>query len=367
MNVAGTWNGKIYGTNTGNVSIQLTQTGNRLEGKVRLMDDAFGVVVYDATGEANDNVNLHLNPVQFPEGIEVRDVTVTATLNERGHLQGEWESELGTGGTFLTFPHGSVNQPANHATAPEQLYNKSVPVGSVRLYGDDIEKLIQAVQKDFVQGRAVITYDFRGHKIIKYAEDFLKEIVEIDRLKALTINIQEPESNGINRSVTIELAEFHGSVIRVSSPNETWVIGKAETLKKIMQDYESSIVTNYRKYGLDFNFIIFLLMLVVMPEIENWPERLGFVLGVFTILSALLLLHRKFIPNTIINKSKKNTGWLKRIWPSILSWVMTTGGALIAGLLLHLFTGGEVFGLTNESIANGVKFLFETLSTYLNS
>ena len=363
MNVAGTWNGKIYGTNTGNISIQLIQTKNKLEGKVRLMDDAFGIVVYEAKGEANDNVNLSLKPIQFPENIEIKDVKVTATLNEQGHLQGEWDSELGTGGTFLAFPHGSVSQTINRSHTPEQLYNKSVPVGSVRLYGNDIEKLIQAVKKDFVQGRVVITYDFRGHKIIKYAEDFLEEIAEIDRLKALTINIQEPESNGINRSVTVELAEYHGSVIRVSSPNETWVIGKSEALKKVIADYESSIVTNYRKYGLDFNFIIFLLMLVVIPEIKNWPERLGFVLGVFVILSALLVLHRKLIPNTIINKSKKDIGKLKRIWPSVLSWVMTLAGTLIAGLLLHLFTGGEVLGVTNQNIIQNIQVIFDKFIT----
>ena len=360
MNVAGIWNGQIYGTNTGNVSIQLAQEGNNLTGKVRLMDHAFGLVVYEVEGEAVDEVKLLLKPVQGPEGIEVKNVEVTAILNERGHLQGEWESELGTGGTFLAFPHGSINQKTANTTAPEQLYNKSVTVGSVRLYGVDIEKLIDAVKQDFVQGRVVITYDFRGHKIIKYAEDFLEELTDIERLKALTINIQEPETNGINRSVTVELAEYHGSVIRVSSPNETWVVGKSEALKKVISQYESSVITNYRKHGLDFNFIIFLLMLVVIPEIQNWPQRLGFVLGVFAILTVLLLLHRKLIPNTIVNKSKKSTGRLKRMWPSILSLLMTITGTLIAGLLLHLFTGGEVFGLDNETISNFIRNIIKT-------
>ena len=359
MEVAGTWNGKIYGTNTGNISIKLKQNEKLLEGEVRLMDDTYGVVVYNAKGSVDDSVHLLLEPIQFVEDVQVSKVQVNAVLNGQGHLQGEWSSDLGTGGTFLAFPHGSMIKSAKKSDTPEQIYNKTIFFGSVRLYGNDLKKLIQIIKKDFVQGRVVITYDFNGHKITKYAEDFFNEISDIKILRAITINIQEPEFNGINRSVVIEFAEYFGSVIRVSSSSETWVVGKAETLKKALTDYERFIVTNYRRYGLDINFLIFLTMLVAMPEIQNWPERLSFVLCILVLLLFLLRLHRKFIPNTLITNEKKNISLFKRNWPTILSLLMTIVSALISGILLTFFTGGEVFGVTGASMSESFKNFFD--------
>ncbi|WP_091991931.1 hypothetical protein [Marinobacter gudaonensis] len=341
--LANKWAGRIFGTNTGNVFLALDQEGNSIKGRLRIMDSIFGVSVYQCEGSVdNERLMMDCTPEYAPEGVELGNVTISGSLNRDGNIRGDWESTIGTAGTFELFPHSSndsqfavESKPGN----PEQIHNKTLQVGSLRLFKEDVVQLINFMKKDFTAGRVIVTYAQRSSELTKYADDFLEKIDDIGTLNYLKLVIQEPEAYGINRVIVIEFVQSGASEIRVSGINESWVLGKAESLYQILRPKQNSLVTTYRKYGLNLNAVIFIAMLIVIPDIEKWQDRTLFVVVVFVLLSFLLFVHNKLIPNTAIYLEQSRPGVFKRAWPSILSWLIAASSSIVAAYLYSLLTG----------------------------
>src|SRR5260370_10576427 len=157
-NLAGPWAGNIYGTNTGKIFIEIEQENGRLTGTARLNDDTFGVVVFSCIGTDGDEIELECTPEKIPEGIEVEPARVKGKLAPDGSLRGRWETEAGTAGMFVLFPHSvEVGQQVAKPTEPEQIYNRVVKLGSIRLFKDDVTRILEIACKDFV-GRLIVTY-----------------------------------------------------------------------------------------------------------------------------------------------------------------------------------------------------------------
>jgi hypothetical protein len=55
-------------------------------------------------------------------------------------------------------------------------------LGALRLYAEDVQELIGLLQRDFSQGRVVVTYHDRGNEISRYASDFEQEITRLGEL-----------------------------------------------------------------------------------------------------------------------------------------------------------------------------------------
>jgi len=339
--IAGKWAGRIYGTNTGNLFLELDQDQDRVSGTARFLDDKFGLVIYEIEGESKEQIRFNLTPKKYPEGIKIGAATAIAQLRHDGSLIGDWKSDIGTAGTFQAFPHIYDQGPAKTSgqlSIPEQIYNRTISVGSIRLYELDVNNLFEIIRRDFVQGRLIVTYKLRDSDVTKYSEDFFKDSKEINKLPSLKMSIQEPEAYGINKMVVVDLTERSGSEIRVAGINESWVVGKAESLAKALSSYQNRLVTRYRKYGLNLNTVIFLLMLVAIPEIFGWLNRLIFVGSVVVLLIVLLAIHSKLIPNTLVFLSKPKTGVLGRIWPSVVSWLIAVTSALVATWIFSKLT-----------------------------
>jgi len=337
-NLKGPWAGQIYGTNTGNIFVEFSQNEAGLTGRVRISDDRFGISSYTFTGTEDEQVVLKCSSEQAPEGIEVGEVTVVGQLQPDGTLTGQWESTIGSAGTFRLWPH-NVDGSQQETTEPEQVYNRTVNIGSVRIFREDIEGIFKLVQKDFLQGKLIVSYEQNGNEVTKYADSFLQDIGHFQELKKLKLFIQEPDVAGINKTVNIDLLESDGNVIRASGVNESWVVGKAESLRRLLARHENNVITNYRKYGLNFNSVIFLLMIAFVPGIITWPKRLMFV-GIVTLLLGILYsTHSKMIPNTLILLEDRPAGVWARVWPTVLSWVIAVSSALVAGWLLRALSG----------------------------
>ena len=90
-NVAGPWAGRLYGTNAGNVFIELQQEETSLRGIARFLDDAFGLVIYELTGSVGERIDLKLVPKEAPDGIEVGEGTAFGHLQPDGTLRGQWQ------------------------------------------------------------------------------------------------------------------------------------------------------------------------------------------------------------------------------------------------------------------------------------
>lgn len=339
--LANRWSGHLYGTNTGNVFLDLNQDGQNVSGRLRIMDSIFGVSIYDYTGSVDKEFLLHCTPYQAAEGVELGDVNVRGHLTQEGNIRGEWESTIGTAGTFELYPHDITSvDPSERNRNPEQIHNKTIPLGSVRLFKDDLIQLIDFIKKDFSKGRVIVTYSLRGSELTKYAHDFFEQLDGIDRLNYIKIVIQEPEAHGINRVIVVELVANGASEIRVSGINESWVLGKSESIFQTLKPKQNSLVTTYRKYGLNLNGAIFIAMLIAIPDMEDWERRGIFVISVFLLLNFLLFVHNKFIPNTAIYLEQVKPGFFKRAWPSILSWVIAVSSSIVAAYIFSLLNSG---------------------------
>ncbi len=336
-NLANRWAGRLYGTNTGNVFLDLTQDEQNISGRLRIMDSIFGVSVYEYTGTIDEEVVLNCTPSQVVDGVGLGEVIVRGRLTEQGSIRGEWESTIGTAGTFEIHPHDiNFSSPSPQDTNPEQIHNKTVQLGSIRLFMDDVVQLVNFIRKDFSNGRVIVTYSQRGSELTKYADDFFEQLDGVDQLNYIKLVIQEPEAHGINRVIVVELVANGNSEIRVSGINESWVLGKAESILQTLKPKQNSLVTTYRKYGLNLNGAIFIAMLIAIPDIDGWKSRAVFVISVFLLLNFLLFVHNKFIPNTAIYLEQDKPSFFKRAWPSILSWFIAVSSSVVAAIIFSI-------------------------------
>ncbi|TLY28795.1 MAG: hypothetical protein E6K63_07045 [Nitrospirae bacterium] len=336
------WAGRVYGTNTGNVFVELDSSGERVTGTVRLMDTQLGLTVYKVTGSFDGMLRLKGEPTQVRSGITAGILEITATLTPEGSLRGQWNSSIGTGGTFELYPHDVPPPPDQRAASagaiPEQIFTSNVSLGSVRLYAKELWELVNFIRKDFIVGRPVVTYTLRGNEATKYFEDFQREAGTFGELRRIKINIQELEAHGINKVVTIGLNATGQNEIQVQGINESWVIGKAEAIARTLRPFERRLVTTYKKFGLTLNEFIFLAMIVALPSIESIWQRMAFATVAVILLSGLYWFHSKFIPNTVIYLSGKEPTVFQRAWPSILSWLSAVTASLAAAYFFYLLT-----------------------------
>ena len=341
-NIGKLWAGRVYGTNAGNLFIEFSKSEPDIAGILRFMDSAFGLAVYAIQGTFDkETLRITGTPEKGTEGVELGDLTVEAKLTPEGNLRGTWTTTLGTGGTFEAFPHditAKAPQSRMGAVVPEQLYTRNIPLGAVRLFSEDVTQLLQHIQQDFVSGRLVVTFNARGSEVTKYAEDFLRDAKSLGPLKYLKVMIQEPEAYGINRLVVVELNAFGANEVRVQGVQESWVIGKAESIAALLKRNQSTLITTYKKFGLNLNQAIFVAMLVVMPSIAKWTERALFAVAVFALLAALLWLHAKFIPNATVRMEVERPSFLARAWPTLLSWFVAATASLVAALVFYWLT-----------------------------
>lgn len=338
------WAGRVYGTNTGNLFVELSSAGPDVCGKVRFLDSVFGLAVYTIQGTFDDETLRVTGEIeQGAPGVEHGLLTIAASLTPDGSLRGTWNSTLGTGGTLEVFPHdtsGKAPQSRSGASVPEQLYSRNIVLGAVRLFAEDVQQLFDHLRQDFLSGRLVVTFNSNGSEVTKYAEDFLRVQSSLGPLEYLKVMIQEPDAHGINRLVVVELSAFGANEVRVQGVHETWVVGKAESTAALLRRRQSPLVTTYKKFGLNLNQAIFAAMLVVMPSIGGWLERALFAVAVFSLLAALLWLHANFIPNATVRMGIARPSFFVRTWPSILSWLGAATASLMAALVFYWLTRG---------------------------
>lgn len=136
----------------------------------------------------------------------------------------------------------------------------------------------------------------------------------------------------------VELRAYGENEIRVQGVQESWVIGKAEMLAAILRRHQSTLVTTYKRFGLNLNQFVFIGMLVVMPSIATWEHRAFFAAAVFALLIFMLWLHARFIPNASIKMTVAKPSWFARIWPSLVSWLGAMTASLIAAFLFYWLT-----------------------------
>ncbi|MBN8542885.1 MAG: hypothetical protein J0M34_01315 [Alphaproteobacteria bacterium] len=334
------WAGRVFGTNTGNIFIEFTELEPEIKGILRFMDTQFGVALYDITGTFDGKLKLKGVPTKTEENVTAGELTAEADLTAEGNIQGKWETTLGTGGAFTLFPHDETTQKQETKNdVPEQIHTKNIALGSIRLFAEDVRQLLEHVKRDFTVGKLIVTYNNDGSEITDYAENFLQNN-RLGILSYLKINIQEPDAYGINRSVVIELRAHSSNDIRVQGVQQSWVIGKAESLAVYLRRYQSPLATSYKKFGLGLNQLIFFAMLVVMPSVAAIKDRVFFALSILALLQILLWVHTRYIPMASVTMSEKQPNWFSRSWPVLVSWFSALCISLVGSYIFYWLQRG---------------------------
>jgi hypothetical protein len=334
------WAGRLFGTNTGNVAVELNGEGDNLTGEVRFLDDRLGAVVYSVKGSFDgSNISLTGEVAKSPEGLTNGVVTITGSLTSAGDVRGQWKSDIGTGGTFILYPH-DVPQPTATGGLPEQLSTRLRSVGAVRLYADDVRELIAFLGRDFSPGiRVIVTYEENGTRVSKFAPAFVaNDLVRLGKLKYLKLNLQEHEAHGLNRVASIELSATGTNDVLVQGVQESWVVGKAEALTARLRSHEKVFATTFRRHGLNINGVMLLITLVLLPELPLW-RRAVFLALVVAIAAVVAQLHSRFIPNALIYLTPQEPGFWERAAPQVVSWAIAASAALVGAIGYGLLRG----------------------------
>lgn len=334
------WNGRIYGTNTGNISIQLEGEDDQITGTVRLLDDKFGLAVYAVTGTYAEGTLKIEGTAQGepPEGVTYGDLSAEGRLQTDGRLDGEWTTTIGSGGTWQAWPHGTAAQPAR-SNVPEQINSCTRQLGAVRLYAEDIQSLVGQLLKEFTASRAVVSYYENGNEKNVYSGDFTAILEQLPEQRYLKLSVQEPDLYGINRSAIVELNANGDNVVRVQGVQESWVIGKAQTLHDHVQSFQKKLATQFRKFGLNVNVLISLIALAALPGLAGFSRRLAFVLSVALIQFGITFFHSRYVPNFILYPAKRKPTLFGKIGPGALSWGITIVGGVVAAVIYGLLKG----------------------------
>ncbi|MGE6740669.1 hypothetical protein ACQKGC_10365 [Allorhizobium pseudoryzae] len=336
------WAGNIYGTNTGNVFVEL-ESGEQddLKGLIRIQDHLFGLALYDVSGKFDGKaLTLRGQAKQGPDGVELGEVEIAGTLTENGQIRGRWSSTLGTGGTFILHPHDQDQAPPKQGPSPERLHTAVREIGAVRLYAEDVKHLIQFIASDFGHQTVTVSFRERRTETNMYAVDFLKDIERLGEQRYLRLFIQEPDLFGVSKLVVIELNANGENEIRVQGAQESWVTGKAESLLAHMKSFERPLATSARKFGLNVNGLMLLFVVALIPDLDFW-RRIAFLAAVVIIAGAVVQLHKRLVPNTVIYLSPRKPGVLGRAMPSVLSWGLALSSALAAAII-YGFINGEI-------------------------
>lgn len=335
------WAGRAFGTNTGNLFAEIDSQTGVLAGTLRFSDTNFGLVIYKLKGMFDGSkVELEGDAIQSPPNVVTGHVTAKAVLTPSGNLKGQWGSSLGTAGTFELYPHdGDVGAQDNATGIPEQLHTQRIQVGAIRLYAQDVRSLAQVVKRDFSSGRIVVTYRSDGIENSRYIEDFEADASKLGEINYFRLNIQEPEAHGLNRNTMVELNAQGTNQIVAQGIYESWVIGKAEAVARNLRHYQKPIVTNVKRWGVTFNQIVLVVMLLSAPEIPTLLRRLSFAAIVILLLALFTAAHKRWVPTAQVFMAQRTPGIFERAWPIILSWLIAATATLAASYAFYVLNG----------------------------
>lgn len=334
------WAGQIYGTNTGNFFLELLRSGESVSGTIRINDTTGGLAAYRLVGTFTETLAVQGELIGTPGGGE--SIEAVAALTPQGTLRGRWQTSMGAAGTFVGYPHSiqrDASQTSGGKNLPAQAWTSALGLGALRLYAKDVWSVADSIQKEFTTGRVVVTYNLRGTEVTRFLQDFRQDPDGPGEIRRLKLFAQELDATGIAKSITIDLSSAGQNEVRVTGGDEAWVIGMAESTTRKLRSFEQNIVTTYKKFGLTINNVIFLAMLIIIPSMDSIVQRVLFVAAVMTLLVILHGLHSTLIPNLVVYFGKEDPGYLARIWPTLLSWLIAATASLTAALIFAWLTG----------------------------
>lgn len=324
------WAGKVFGTSTGNLFVKFEGEDNALKGSLHFNDDQSGLVVYKIEGSFDGNrLSFNGKSEIQKEGIEYGQLKATATLQATGRMDGVWETDIGSAGTFVLFPHSGAVPTLSGIAEPDQMHTARHNFGPILVEREQIIMLAENVQREFSKNRLVITYT-AGSDQTRYLDDFKQYTSRHDQTTFLKIFAREPDGTGIDKVITIEFGPEVNYVMAQSS-SESWSLGEVEKLKRDIQRFQRVYAT--KNLGVGINQIMLLGTIVFLPSLGNLRDRAILMIGVLALIYGVNWLHTRYLPHAAIYLSERKSSWFTRFIPSAASWIIGIAASVVATLL----------------------------------
>jgi hypothetical protein len=263
-------------------------------------------------------------------GLQFGRLTATANLQPKGELAGQWQTTIGSAGTFELFPHDR-SQPAAVAGVPmpDQMHTARHNFGPIEVDRDQIVTLADDIQRGFTKGKVVVTF-VSGTEQSRFLDDFKRLNAGTGRVDLIKLFVREPDASGIDRSITVEFGQAVNWAM-CQGVSEAWVLGELERLKREIRKFERVYAT--RAIGVGINQIMLVCTIVFLPSLSSLLDRAILMGGVLALAYAVNWLHSRYLPHAAIFLSKRRESWLARFLPSVASWVIGIAASVIATLL----------------------------------
>jgi hypothetical protein len=82
------WAGRVFGTNIGNLFVELNQSESGISGTLRFLDSAHGIAVYKVSGTFDDQLRLTGQRTQGGLAENHGQLSIEARLTSEGNLRG---------------------------------------------------------------------------------------------------------------------------------------------------------------------------------------------------------------------------------------------------------------------------------------
>lgn len=323
------WAGKAYGTNIGNVFLKLEGEDQALTGTLRMNEPGTGVAVYAVQGSFEaPTLTLTGHSQAQVEGLEFGDLTASGTMNAKGEIHGDWESTIGTAGTFVLFPHMGGEQP-DDGPVTDQFHVARHNFGVIEVDREQIIDIAENIRRDFPQ---VVVTVVAGTEQAHYLDDFKKLQFTVDKAEILKIFARKPDEKGADQVISIEFGP-HVNTAVTQGANRAWVLGQLETLKHDLKQYERHYITNFKRWGLSINQLLLLGAVVLLPSFSSLLDRAIFMGAGLALIVGVNWLHSRYLPFAAIHLREKKRSFFKRFGPSAASWVLGIVAAVVAALV----------------------------------
>jgi hypothetical protein len=344
MPLGHTWAGRAFGTNIGNLFLKFSGQDGSLTGKLHFNDAVEGIGVFDVVGQF-DGGQLTLSGEPILDGQPQEDgqhqevvygkLSAQGILNERGEITGEWQTTIGTAGTFHLFPHDSQSTAENRDNGADQLHTARYDFGPIEIDRDQVIAIANDIQREFQ--RVVVTIVV-GTEQSRFLDDFKLMSFPVSKATYIKLFASKPDRGGINQVITVEFGQ-QANWVMTQGTSEAWVLGKLETLKRVLVKFERGYATNIKRLGIGINQFLLFGAIVFLPNLPDVKSRAILLGGAVVLTMIVNWAHTRFLPHSSILLEAKQRGWLLRLWPSVASWIIAlTAGA--AGTVLAAYLQG---------------------------
>ena len=346
------WHGNYWGTDRGTVQASFHVKGSELAGDLVLVEPGAVKLTARLAGVISDN-RLEATLTQFGAEPDV-DFPLPGAGRLVGRydadsatLQGTWETDTGTNGSFwltktpvefLEATHVST-EPEGRPPFAEPLRTVTQIVGAVRIDRAGLERLVHVVRDGLRIQDPAINATFKGREVIHVGiEALLSDPSLPARVDSLLIAANENAVNVGKRVATVTLRPAGPNVIYVSGFDGIWVEGKATQIKSVLDFHERRAVSWWRKNGSNVNGVMFLFLLALLPSIPSLKQRSFVVFLAFVVLILLSLTWSK-APHTRVYLRQEERSFVVRYSDWIIA-IISISITVTAAYLIQRYVRG---------------------------